>query len=63
MNARCERNEHRRNAQVERHLAAIAEVAPELLDTYRALAERTRALAARREPAGGDREAEPEVKA
>ena len=48
---------------VERHLAAIAEVAPELLDTYRALAERTRALAARREPAGGDREAEPEVTA
>jgi predicted short-subunit dehydrogenase-like oxidoreductase (DUF2520 family) len=41
---------------VERHLDAIAEVAPELLDTYRALAERTRALAARREP-------EPEVTA
>jgi pantoate--beta-alanine ligase len=46
---------------VERHLDAIAEVAPELLDTYRALAERTRALAAGREPAGGNREAKPEV--
>lgn len=34
-------------ATVEHHLEAIAEVAPELLDTYRALAERTRALAAR----------------
>ena len=31
---------------VERHLAALAESAPELLDLYRALAERTRAIAA-----------------
>jgi predicted short-subunit dehydrogenase-like oxidoreductase (DUF2520 family) len=48
---------------VERHLDAIAKVAPELLDTYRALAERTRELAARREAGGGDREAETEVAA
>jgi predicted short-subunit dehydrogenase-like oxidoreductase (DUF2520 family) len=32
-------------ATIERHLAALAELKPELLDTYRALAERTRALA------------------
>ena len=31
-------------ATVERHLAALAETAPELLDLYSALAERTRAL-------------------
>jgi predicted short-subunit dehydrogenase-like oxidoreductase (DUF2520 family) len=31
---------------VERHLAALADTAPELLDLYRALAERTRAIAA-----------------
>lgn len=36
-------------ATVERHLRAIEELAPELLDTYRALAERTRELAAREE--------------
>jgi predicted short-subunit dehydrogenase-like oxidoreductase (DUF2520 family) len=35
-------------ATVERHLAAIEASAPELADAYRALAERTRALAARR---------------
>lgn len=34
---------------VERHLAAIDDVAPELLDLYRALADRTRDVAARRE--------------
>jgi predicted short-subunit dehydrogenase-like oxidoreductase (DUF2520 family) len=32
-------------ATIERHLAALAELKPELLDTYRALAERTRAIA------------------
>lgn len=35
-------------ATVERHLAAIAATRPELLDTYRALAERTRELRPRR---------------
>jgi predicted short-subunit dehydrogenase-like oxidoreductase (DUF2520 family) len=33
-------------ATIERHLAALAEVHPDLLDAYRALAERTRATAA-----------------
>jgi len=37
---------------VERHLAAIDGVAPELLDLYHALAARTRALAAEREEVG-----------
>ena len=36
-------------ATVTRHLKAIAETSPELSDLYRALAERTQALAARRE--------------
>jgi predicted short-subunit dehydrogenase-like oxidoreductase (DUF2520 family) len=35
---------------VERHLEAIRDTAPELLDVYRALAERTRALAAAGDP-------------
>jgi predicted short-subunit dehydrogenase-like oxidoreductase (DUF2520 family) len=50
---------------VERHVHAIAQTAPELLDVYVALAEHTRALAAReRDAAGtGDREAEPDVTA
>jgi len=38
---------------VERHLAAIDGVAPELLGLYHALAERTRAVAAGREEVGG----------
>jgi predicted short-subunit dehydrogenase-like oxidoreductase (DUF2520 family) len=37
------------DATVARHREAIAEVAPELLDAYEALAERTRAVARRRE--------------
>jgi predicted short-subunit dehydrogenase-like oxidoreductase (DUF2520 family) len=48
---------------VERHVAAIADTAPELLELYRALAERTRELATREEPAGRPRSAEPEVAA
>jgi predicted short-subunit dehydrogenase-like oxidoreductase (DUF2520 family) len=50
---------------VERHVHAIAQTAPELLDVYVALAEHTRALAARDRVAAetGDREAEPEVTA
>ena len=39
---------------VERHRAAIADLAPELLDSYDALAERARAVADEREPAGGE---------
>jgi predicted short-subunit dehydrogenase-like oxidoreductase (DUF2520 family) len=38
-------------ATVARHQAALAEVEPELLDVYRALAERTRALAGEKAPA------------
>jgi predicted short-subunit dehydrogenase-like oxidoreductase (DUF2520 family) len=49
---------------VARHLEAIAAVAPELLDTYRALAERTRALAdPDRPPNDRDRAAKPEIPA
>ncbi|MGH2991471.1 MAG: Rossmann-like and DUF2520 domain-containing protein [Solirubrobacterales bacterium] len=50
---------------VDRHLEAIAEVAPELLDAYEALAKRTRALAERgRDPEDRSRRpAEPEVTA
>jgi predicted short-subunit dehydrogenase-like oxidoreductase (DUF2520 family) len=48
---------------VDRHVEAIAETAPELLDVYLALAQHTRTLAAREQTSGraGDREAEPEV--
>jgi hypothetical protein len=44
---------------------AIAEIAPELLDTYQALAERTRALADRDAPTAEPRRraTEPEVAA
>ncbi|HKJ36155.1 MAG TPA: DUF2520 domain-containing protein, partial [Solirubrobacterales bacterium] len=38
-------------ATVERHLEALRAVAPELVATYEALAERTEAIAAHREPA------------
>jgi predicted short-subunit dehydrogenase-like oxidoreductase (DUF2520 family) len=50
---------------VERHAEAIAEIAPELLDVYLALAEHTRALASDRQAGAeaGDRAAEPEVTA
>ena len=47
---------------VARHVEAISEVAPELLDAYRALADRTRTIAATSEEAGRDA-ARPEVTA
>ena len=49
-------------ATVARHVEAIGENAPELLEVYRALAEHTRSVAARTEPAG-DRAANPELAA
>jgi predicted short-subunit dehydrogenase-like oxidoreductase (DUF2520 family) len=50
---------------VELHVEAIAEIAPDLLDTYQALAERTRALADRDAPTAEPRRraTEPEVAA
>jgi predicted short-subunit dehydrogenase-like oxidoreductase (DUF2520 family) len=48
---------------VRRHTEAIADAAPELLDVYRALAERTRELASRERSGETPRAAEPEVAA
>jgi predicted short-subunit dehydrogenase-like oxidoreductase (DUF2520 family) len=48
---------------VERHLDAIADAAPELLDVYRVLAERTRELATGGEPSETPRAPKPEVAA
>ena len=48
---------------VRRHTQALADAAPELLDVYRALAERTRELATRERSGEKPRAAEPEVAA
>src|ERR687891_644522 len=48
---------------VRRHKQALADAAPELLDVYLALAERTRELATRERPSEKPRAAEPEVAA